>query len=228
MQVTELGCFDDTGNGIGAGGAFVEDGGGLKFLRERHDADFARPEHDGKAREGFEVERGGLRRLDGEVRGHEDVVERLVVGIGQLPDEIGRDEQLVNAAEPGEQRLKVPVLTKIEDCIGVEDVRIHLFGRELILVMVVVAEEGHVGVGSAGRSGIAPLAPASLDAKQTEAMSTFLAVCRDRLLPEPNKPPRTEMEQEIAELEYRLEHLRKSLEPAAVQARIPVEPERTT
>ena len=70
--------------------------------------------------------------------------------------------------------------------------------------------------------------PASLDAKQTEALATFLAVCRDRLPPEPDKPPRTEIEQEIAELEYRLEHLRKSLdEPAAVQAGIPVEPERT-
>ena len=73
-----------------------------------------------------------------------------------------------------------------------------------------------------------PLPPASLDAKQTEALATFLAVCRDRLPPEPDKPPRTEIEQEIAELEYRLEHLRKSLdEPAAVQAGIPVEPERT-
>ena len=71
---------------------------------------------------------------------------------------------------------------------------------------------------SAGRSGVTPLAPASLDAKQTEALATFLALCRDRLPPEPDKPPRTEVEQEIAELEYRLEHLRKSLEPGAVGA----------
>jgi hypothetical protein len=35
--------------------------------------------------------------------------------------------------------------------------------------------------------------------------------------PEPDKPPRTEVEQKIAELEYRLEHLRKSLDPAAVE-----------
>ena len=80
---------------------------------------------------------------------------------------------------------------------------------------------------SAGRSGVTPLAPASLDPKQTDALATFLAVCRDRLPPEPDKPPRTEIEQEIAELEYRLEHLRKSLDPAAVRAGIPVEPERT-
>jgi len=65
---------------------------------------------------------------------------------------------------------------------------------------------------SAGRSGVTPLAPAFLDAKQTEALSTFLAVCRARLPPEPEKPPRTEIEQEIAGLSYRLEHLRKSLE----------------
>ena len=53
--------------------------------------------------------------------------------------------------------------------------------------------------------------PASLDAKQPEALSTFLAVCRDRLPPEPDKPPPGEVEQEIAELEYRLEQLRKSI-----------------
>ena len=69
--------------------------------------------------------------------------------------------------------------------------------------------------------------PASLDVKQAEALTTFLTLCRERLPPEPDKPPRGEIEQEIAELEYHLEHLRKSLEPAAVQARIPVEPERT-
>ena len=80
---------------------------------------------------------------------------------------------------------------------------------------------------SAGRSAVTPLALAAFDAKQTESKATFLALCRDRLPPESDKPPRTEVEQEIVELEYRLEHLRKSLEPAAVQARIPVEPERT-
>ena len=69
---------------------------------------------------------------------------------------------------------------------------------------------------SAGRSGVTVIPSASLDAKQTEALATFLALCRDRLPPEPENPPRTEVEQEIAELEYRLEHLRKSLDPAAV------------
>ena len=64
---------------------------------------------------------------------------------------------------------------------------------------------------SAGRSGSTVIASVSLDAKQTEALATFLAVCRDRLPPEPDKPPRTEIEQEIAELEYRLQHLRESL-----------------
>lgn len=63
---------------------------------------------------------------------------------------------------------------------------------------------------SAGRSGVTPLASASFDAKQAEALATFLALCRDRVPAEPDKPPRTEIEQEIAELEYRLEHLRKS------------------
>ena len=110
QQAEGAGEFEAEFDGFRAGGAFVKDGGGLKFLRERHDADFARPEHHGKAREGFEVERSRLRRLDGEVRGHEGVVERLVVRVGQLADDIGRDEQLVNAAEPGEQRLKVPAL----------------------------------------------------------------------------------------------------------------------
>ena len=31
---------------------------------------------------------------------------------------------------------------------------------------------------SAGRSAVTPLAPASLDAKQAEALATFLALCR--------------------------------------------------
>ena len=64
---------------------------------------------------------------------------------------------------------------------------------------------------SVGRSGVLNIAPASLDAKQTDALATFLAACRERLPPEPDKPPRGEIEQEIAELEYRLEHLRKSI-----------------
>ena len=67
----------------------------------------------------------------------------------------------------------------------------------------------------AGRSGVTVIPSASLDVKQTEALATFLALCRDRLPPEPDKPPRTELEQEIAELQFRLEQLRKSLEADA-------------
>ena len=66
---------------------------------------------------------------------------------------------------------------------------------------------------SAGRSGSTVIQPASLEAKQSEALATFLALCRDRLPPEPDNPARAEVEQEIAELEYRLGQLRKSLEP---------------
>jgi hypothetical protein len=66
---------------------------------------------------------------------------------------------------------------------------------------------------SAGRSGTTVISPASLDAKQSEALATFLAVSRDRLPPEPENPVRGQIEQEIAELEYRLEQLRKSLAP---------------
>ena len=70
---------------------------------------------------------------------------------------------------------------------------------------------------SAGRSGVTPIAPATLTKKQADALATFLALCHDRLPPEPDKPPRPEVEQEIAELEYRLEHLRKSLGAVALQ-----------
>lgn len=67
---------------------------------------------------------------------------------------------------------------------------------------------------SAGRSGATNIAPASLDEKQAAALETFLIACRDRLPPEPDKPPRSEVEQEIAELEFRLEQLRNLLEQA--------------
>ena len=70
-------------------------------------------------------------------------------------------------------------------------------------------------IDSAGRSGSTVIPPASLDAKQSEALVIFLAHCRDRLPPEPDNPARAEVEQEIAELEYRLEQLRKSIEPSA-------------
>ena len=64
---------------------------------------------------------------------------------------------------------------------------------------------------SAGRSGATNIAPASLDEKQVAALAIFLTACRDRLPPEPDKPPRSEIEQEIAELEYRLERLRQAI-----------------
>ena len=35
---------------------------------------------------------------------------------------------------------------------------------------------------SAGRSGVTVIPSASLDAKQTEALATFLALCRERLV----------------------------------------------
>jgi|SRR6266850_2854505 len=68
---------------------------------------------------------------------------------------------------------------------------------------------------SARCSGVTVIPSGSLDTKQTEAIATFLVFCSDRPPPEPDKPPRTEVDQKIAELEYRLEHLRKALESAA-------------
>jgi hypothetical protein len=76
---------------------------------------------------------------------------------------------------------------------------------------------------STGRSGVTVIPSASLDAKQAEALATFLALCRERVPAEPDKPARPEVEQEIAELEYRLEHLRKSLDEPA-DAAVPVKP----
>src|ERR1041385_2127133 len=67
---------------------------------------------------------------------------------------------------------------------------------------------------SAGRSGSTVIPPPSLDAKQAEALASFLALCRDRLPPEPDHPARAELEQEIAELEYRLGPLGEALQPA--------------
>lgn len=64
---------------------------------------------------------------------------------------------------------------------------------------------------NAGRTGVTPLGAAALDEKQSAALAVLLACCRDRLPPEPDKPPTTEVEQEIAELEYRLGQLRKAL-----------------
>ena len=61
------------------------------------------------------------------------------------------------------------------------------------------------------------VAAGKLEAKPAEALAAFLVDCQGRLPAEPETPPQTEVEQEIAELEYRLEHLRKSI-GLAVQA----------
>src|ERR1051326_8888327 len=53
--------------------------------------------------------------------------------------------------------------------------------------------------------------PASLDEPQTAALAALIDLCQKRLPPEPDKPPPSEVEQEIAALEYRLEQLRKSV-----------------
>ena len=63
----------------------------------------------------------------------------------------------------------------------------------------------------AGRAGTVVLKTAVLDEKVAAGLAAFLGDCQGRLPAEPEKPPQTEVEQEIAELEYRLEHLRKSL-----------------
>ena len=64
---------------------------------------------------------------------------------------------------------------------------------------------------NAGRAGTVAVAVGKLDEKPAEGLKALLADCEGRLPAEPETPPQTEVEQEIAELEYRLEHLRKSL-----------------
>ena len=50
-----------------------------------------------------------------------------------------------------------------------------------------------------------------LKRRYSEGLKAFLADCEGRLPAEPEGPEQTEVEEEIAELEYRLEHLRKSI-----------------
>ncbi len=71
---------------------------------------------------------------------------------------------------------------------------------------------------SAYRSGVTVVPVGDLSPVQVDALEVFLAFCRDKMPTEPDKPVPSEVEQEIAELEYRLEHLRKSL-----PVRVPVE-----
>ena len=63
----------------------------------------------------------------------------------------------------------------------------------------------------AGRTGAVLIDPSSLDAPQTVAFAALVDLCQKRLPPEPDKPPPSKVEQEIADLEYRLEQLRKSM-----------------
>src|SRR5438309_1788283 len=68
---------------------------------------------------------------------------------------------------------------------------------------------------SAGRTGAVLIDPASLDEPQSASLAALVDLCQKRLPPEPDKPPPSEVEQEIADLEYRLEQLRKSLLPGS-------------
>jgi hypothetical protein len=64
---------------------------------------------------------------------------------------------------------------------------------------------------SAGRTGAVLIDPASLDETQAGALAALVDLCQKRLPPEPDKPPPSEVEQEIVDLEYRLAQLRASI-----------------
>ncbi len=66
---------------------------------------------------------------------------------------------------------------------------------------------------SAGRTGSVLIDPASLDPQQAASLAALVDLCQKRLPPEPDKPPPSEVEQEISDLEYRLEQLRKLIPP---------------
>jgi hypothetical protein len=70
---------------------------------------------------------------------------------------------------------------------------------------------------SAGRAGTVLIDAPSLDQTQTTALGALIDLCQKRLPPEPDKPSLTEVQQEIVELEYRLEQLKKLLPNDAVQ-----------
>ena len=70
-----------------------------------------------------------------------------------------------------------------------------------------------------GRAGTVVMVGAKLEPEAGAALDVLLEGCQDLLPPEPEKPAQTEVEQEIAELEYRLEYLRK-----AVGTRARIEP----
>jgi hypothetical protein len=66
-------------------------------------------------------------------------------------------------------------------------------------------------IDSVGCSGVTDIPSGLLNAKRAEAVAALLALCRDLLPSEPDKAPRMEIEQEIAEIEQRLERLRNSV-----------------
>lgn len=64
---------------------------------------------------------------------------------------------------------------------------------------------------NAFRSGVTVLAVQDMKPEQVAALETILDCCWGKTPKEPEKPVPSEVEQEIVELEYRLEHLRKKL-----------------
>src|SRR5437763_15012295 len=75
---------------------------------------------------------------------------------------------------------------------------------------------------SASRAGAVLIDPASLDAAQAAALAALVDFCQKRLPREPDKPPPSEVEQEIADLEYRLEQLRKLVPSESTASVTPV------
>ena len=74
---------------------------------------------------------------------------------------------------------------------------------------------------NAGRAGTVAVAIGKLDGKPAEGLRAFLEDCEGRLPAEPEGPEQTEVEQEIAELEYRLAHLRGFVAPAVHAEAVP-------
>jgi hypothetical protein len=64
---------------------------------------------------------------------------------------------------------------------------------------------------SAGRAGVTVVPVEALKPVQADALAVLLAFCIGKMPAEPDQPVPSEVQQEIAELEYRLEHLRNSL-----------------
>ena len=71
-------------------------------------------------------------------------------------------------------------------------------------------------IDAAARTSAVLIDVAGLDVPQSGAFAALVDLCQKRLPPEPDKPPLTEVEQEIVELEYRLQQLRTSIGVAVV------------